>query len=564
MSRIAAALVALLLSAAASAQNAMTVGKLVPEPPTLACLGVCWYLTGDENYNATGEISYRKAGEDAWHKALPLFRVDPRKLHGDKKIEPMLAGSVFDLQPDTEYELKVKIADPDGGEAEQTVKQRTRAVPQTPKDARQLHVVPGDGGGSGTQDDPFQGLPAAQKAVRPGDLVLIHTGTYKGPIQLTKSGEPGKPITYRGEGDGETLLEGGGEPGDVLLVYGTRHLIFEKLTLRNGLRGFHANGCQDLTVRRCTITGCRFGIRSIDGRNPARDFTLTDNVIRSTTTWPRSKGIEDIEGVEINGTGHAVCYNRITNCGDCFSFREPASASDIYNNVFEVATDDAVELDESFHNARCFRNRITNCFMGISAQPVWGGPAYIFRNVLFNLGGSPYKFHNEPSGLFLFHNTSLLSGPAFQSWGRSLRHLLARNNLFFGNQGYAVEFGAAGGRIEMVDVDFDYNGYSRSPDPERFIKWRDVKYASIEALREGAGIEQHGIIVALGLFAAPIEWPTVATLHQPPDLRLRPGSAAIDAGQVLPNLNDGFQGNAPDLGAYELGDKLPVYGPRPE
>jgi len=567
MIRFAAALVVVLSAAAALAQNAMTVGKLVPEPPTLTCLGVCWYITGDENYNATGQLSYRKAGEEAWHKALPLFRVDPRKLHGDKQIEPMLAGSVFDLEPDTEYELKVRISDPDGGEAEQTLKQRTRAVPQTPKGAREVHVVPGDGGGSGTQDDPFKGLPAAARTVRPGDLVLIHAGTYQGPIHLPRSGEPGKPITYRGAGDGEAIIEGKwaaeGE-GDGLVIYGTKHLIFERLTVRNGYRGFSANGCQDLTVRRCTITGNRFGVRSIAANNPGKDFYIADNVIRSTCTWPRSKGIEDIEGIEICGTGHVVCHNRISNCGDDFSFREPASACDIYNNILETATDDAVELDESFHNARCFRNRITNCFMGISAQPVWGGPAYVFRNVLFNMGGSPFKLHNEPSGLFLFHNTCIRSGQALQSWGRSLRHIMARDDLFFGNDRYSIEFGGAAGTMEMVDMDFDYNGYARSSDPARFIKWKGVAYPSLEALRDGAGIERHGILVALDIFAATIEWPTAEKLYEPPDLRLKAGCAAIDAGEALPNVNDGFQGKAPDLGAYELGDKLPVYGPRPE
>ena len=46
------------------------------------------------------------------------------------------------------------------------------------------------------------------------------------------------------------------------------------------------------------------------------------------------------------------------------------------------------------------------------------------------------------------------------------------------------------------------------------------------------------------------------------DLTLRPGSAAIDAGTVIPNVTDGFTGAAPDLGAYEFGKPIPHYGPR--
>jgi hypothetical protein len=46
------------------------------------------------------------------------------------------------------------------------------------------------------------------------------------------------------------------------------------------------------------------------------------------------------------------------------------------------------------------------------------------------------------------------------------------------------------------------------------------------------------------------------------DFRLRPGAVAVDRGVSLPNINDGFNGKAPDLGALEAGQPLPTYGPR--
>jgi hypothetical protein len=45
-------------------------------------------------------------------------------------------------------------------------------------------------------------------------------------------------------------------------------------------------------------------------------------------------------------------------------------------------------------------------------------------------------------------------------------------------------------------------------------------------------------------------------------MTLKAGCAALDAGTILPNINDGFVGTGPDLGAYELGQTLPAYGPR--
>ena len=47
------------------------------------------------------------------------------------------------------------------------------------------------------------------------------------------------------------------------------------------------------------------------------------------------------------------------------------------------------------------------------------------------------------------------------------------------------------------------------------------------------------------------------------DFRLKPNAAAIDRGIALPNVNEGFTGRAPDLGALEAGRPSPHFGPRP-
>jgi hypothetical protein len=47
------------------------------------------------------------------------------------------------------------------------------------------------------------------------------------------------------------------------------------------------------------------------------------------------------------------------------------------------------------------------------------------------------------------------------------------------------------------------------------------------------------------------------------DFQLKPNAVAVDAGCILPNINDGFIGKAPDLGALEVGLPVPIYGPRP-
>ena len=72
----------------------------------------------------------------------------------------------------------------------------------------------------------------------------------------------------------------------------------------------------------------------------------------------------------------------------------------------------------------------------------------------------------------------------------------------------------------------------------------------LKDLRESFGWEAHGLSLD-PLFVAP----------EAGNLRLRHGSPCIDRGRLLPNINDHFVGEAPDMGAYERG--APFVGPFP-
>jgi len=119
--------------------NQVKPGKFVVEPPTLISLGFEWYIEGDKNRDAAVDVSYREKGEDSWHKALPLFRVQNEEsiaglfCNSIDYIAPNLfAGSIFDLKPDTEYECMFHMSDPDGvdGDSKKVVTVRTRFEPK--------------------------------------------------------------------------------------------------------------------------------------------------------------------------------------------------------------------------------------------------------------------------------------------------------------------------------------------------------------------------------------------------------------------------------------------------
>jgi hypothetical protein len=69
----------------------------------------------------------------------------------------------------------------------------------------------------------------------------------------------------------------------------------------------------------------------------------------------------------------------------------------------------------------------------------------------------------------------------------------------------------------------------------------------------------------MGVFNAGVEFPNPPLPErEPADLRPRPGSKVEGAAVRIPNVNDDFTGGGPDIGAYEVSQALPIYGPRPE
>jgi len=138
-----------------------------------------------------------------------------------------------------------------------------------------------------------------------------------------------------------------------------------------------------------------------------------------------------------------------------------------------------------------------------------------------------------------------------------------RSNLFSGTEGnYTFE---TTGPMERCD--FDRDGFSGGPW-EYFFNWSEVRYPTIEEVCQRAPVYGRAVradpetCFASGL-RAPAQAEEQFALHSN-DLRLAASSGALDRGEGLANINDGYSGTAPDLGAFELGAELPPYGPRPE
>src|SRR5262245_38619290 len=510
------------------AADAVTPGKFVVERPTLICLGFEWQIAGDDNRNAAVEVSYRKAGETAWKEALPLLRLGGERVYRpdlglDYTVPEMFAGSIFDLEPETEYEARFRLRDPDGvrGEPVQTVKVRTRGEPKAASGGRVLHVYPP--GWRGEKQQPaFTGLKEAyfgsghgdwavvsERKVGPGDILLVHAGLYKGDrfkysdalgldfdgtYVLTAKGTPERPIVIRAAGGGEAIFDGDGAH-ELFNVMAADYHIFEGLTIRNAGIAFQAGlkdvlGAKGLTVRQCRLEDVGIGVNT--QYSGSQDFYIADNVMIGRDDRYRLLGwynpgayggnrLKSYYAVKVYGSGHVVCHNYIAYFHDGIDVcthgsPDPeedrrATAIDFYNNDIHLMADDFIEADGGVHNIRIMRNRGVNAAQcGLSAQPVYGGPAYYIRNVLYHVPtGCGLKFNVKPAGMVLFHNTFITEALP----GDFYSNVLFRNNLFLG-------IDAPGRSVfrfsnSTAYSSYDYDGYRLNPQAKDQFQWSSPK-----------------------------------------------------------------------------------------
>ena len=365
-----------------ASHNRTIAGEFLVEPPTLINLGFEWFIDGDDNRTAQVAVSYRKAtatttsAPAGWNEALPLLRLQHERTYREGMLDVIapnaFAGSILDLEPDTEYECRFVMTDKDGvsGKAVQVVRVRTRPEPKPFAGGRTFHVYPH--GYKGAKQEPaFEGLlcayyltcsgtdwaTAARPRVQPGDTLLVHAGLYKynryeytnnlsvstvpfdGTYYLTASGTAEKPIAIRGAGDGEVIFDGNGA-FNLFNVKAANYNYFEGLTIRNTEIAIWAgtqfsNGSRGLTVKRCRFENIGMGIYT--NYSGSSNFYIADNYFIGRNdpdhviSW-RGEFWEKLDlpakgqqfppqmlsyiAVKIYGPGHVIAYNYVANFHD--------------------------------------------------------------------------------------------------------------------------------------------------------------------------------------------------------------------------------------------------------
>jgi len=556
------------------AQNTVIPKQFIVDPPTFRSLAFRWIVEGDDNINASIQVQYRKKDTNDWKFALPLMRIDGDIVNRDFdffKTGNLFAGSILLLEPGTNYEVELTLADPDGYLENKSIIVSTRSPEDSYKPQKIFHLYP-EGYSEEKAKPHYSNLNNMLSQLTPGTMVIAHHGTYYGTYEFKISGSEVNPIVIKGTPEGEAIFDGQGSDGKIFDVQDKSYVRFENLVMRNAHTAIKGNNADGIQVKNCSIFDVHYGIVSM---TKTHDWVIANNRIKGRVDdWSNRKRVKDIygtcTGIIIDGIGHVVCYNTVSDFWDCVTISnleepepwyEPHNMCiDFYNNDLYNAADDLIETDFSYYNVRVWNNRLLNSETGISTQPVYGGPVYIFRNQIYN-ARTPLKLHNWPSGLQVYNNTIISSERAF--WSDPIwQNARIMNNLFLGASSYSIATGSPDPRTIL-----DYNGYYRVPGQEKMIKWSTDNrktWARLENLGQFTaqfGHETHGIMIDYAIF----------NRAQPPDdshtffdydidLILKENSVAIDAGLYIPNISDGYTGLAPDLGFNEKGNTVPHFG----
>ena len=185
--------------------------------------------------------------------------------------------------------------------------------------------------------------------------------------------------------------------------------------------------------------------------------------------------------VKVYGSGHVVAYNSIANFHDGVDVatygnpdgspnpirdRMPVSI-DFYGNDISNVEDNCLEADGGAHNIRIFRNRCFNHgHRALSVQPMFGGPVYFIRNVVYHAPeGGAVKFTASSSGIIVWHNTLIAPVKPMLLAASNVHY---RNNLILGKsetlETFAVE-------TNTNYSSSDYNGFRPNEGAEFSFEW---------------------------------------------------------------------------------------------
>ena len=421
------------------------------------------------------------------------------------------------------------------------------------------------------------------------DTVLAKTWSENFPIGKTikiSNLDSQYNITESGTEDGYILVDGTGSTIDVkngsdfcIDVKGN-YIIIRGFTLIGAKKcGINLTNNHDVIIEKCDISnwgeeeenGFGFDYQSAvySSNGPNVPCSLTRIIVQrckihdprwDSNSWSEFHGDgyhpEGPQGISFyNSAGnHVIRYNTIWSdkdhmYNDIIGFGEnssyegaPAYDSDIYGNYLANSWDDGIEAEGANRNVRVWGNYIEKVLIPIGNAATSIGPLYIWKNTSGETFGKYSAFIKMgyaksidimTGHSYIFNNT-ILQPNGYKGIGkdsRVIRHSVIRNNILHVKKGKNSI--STGSRNLNFSCDYDLCS---------------GKYPSNQ--------EEHGIEgTPIYIDGASFNYENMTANYF-----LKSESPGYDAGEIIPNFTDNYNGTAPDMGAFEAGDSLMEYG----
>lgn len=426
------------------------------------------------------------------------------------------------------------------------------ALPLAPSSAADWYVAPtGDDAAPGSIEHPFATVQHAQQSAAPGDTVFIRGGTYQMTeaqiarkrrifadlTVLDKSGEPGKPITYRAYQEEKPVFDcskvkPAGMRVTAFLITGSwLHLqglevTGVQVTIKKHTQSicFESNGSHNILERLSMHNGQAIGIYHVHG---------SDNLFLNCDAWNNwDYTSEDGKGGNVDGFG---CHPSEGSTGNVFRGCRAWFNSDDGYDCLGAHESVTFENCWALYNGFSPKFERTGDGNGFKAGGYGGAPANELPKVIprhtvrscLAVGNKNSGFYanHHPGGSDWFNNTSFRNGANFNMLARladnrtdveGYGHKL-RNNLSYKSHADIV-------KMDASKSDSANNSFTLG------LKPTDKDFLSLDEKELLQPRQSDGAL------------PAVTFMH------LTEGSALIDSGV---DVGLPFRGTEPDLGAFE-------------
>ena len=448
-----------------------------------------------------------------------------------------------------------------------------------------------DDAGLGNASTPFCSFGTALDRLEPGDTLVVKAGIYTERLVVSEiNGRADAPIIIRGESRETVIFDGGcpefpcsvnavnwewDEETGMVSVEDSRFVILRDLTVRNSIAaGVNVFGGSGIVVENVTIDGT--GNAGLLFLHTSNLTVIHNDVGRAQMGWRDERGDAQMgahEALSIVAVNDFVVADNVVHDTpkEGIDVKESSTDGEVRDNLTERTCAVGIYINEA-HNVRVYRNlvRRSGYFLADDGQektcdnhPVFGGyyGQYFGDGILLAVGDLGDLSQGRLSNIQVYQNVVWDANlNCLQFWDEmeesgtgsgTMTGNRVYNNVFYqcGNAGIG-----SGVRIDNTHDTVVVNNIIAFTEEEG-ITGDDVDSSTIShnlftflyEWQEPVGTDY---IVGDPLFIDPVKG----------DFHLKEGSPAIDNGL---NVGLPYAGNAPEIGAYEVGVSAVTPTPTP-